>query len=201
MEFIAGIGWALLISALLAPTLADARGYASHNSRSRSSGYSSSHSYPHSHSSGSKAVPGVHRDSHRQMARSSTARRQFVHSRPCLSTGKSSGACPGYVIDHVMPLQRGGADNPCTPLQGDDGAGRFIGASCASQIRPIGTMPVHGCTSFFESTSAHPRPERSNVTSSLRNLRRARPSQQPHELPHFLRRQSFQIVQEIEGAP
>ena len=26
------------------------------------------------------------------------------------STGKSSGACPSYVIDHVTPLKRGGAD-------------------------------------------------------------------------------------------
>lgn len=31
---------------------------------------------------------------------------------PCPSTGKSSGACPGYVIDHVQPLKRGGADAP-----------------------------------------------------------------------------------------
>jgi hypothetical protein len=23
-----------------------------------------------------------------------------------------SGACPGYVIDHIQPLQRGGADAP-----------------------------------------------------------------------------------------
>jgi len=26
------------------------------------------------------------------------------------ATGKSSGSCPGYVIDHVEPLKRGGAD-------------------------------------------------------------------------------------------
>lgn len=26
--------------------------------------------------------------------------------------GRASGACPGYVIDHVKPLKRGGADKP-----------------------------------------------------------------------------------------
>ncbi len=26
--------------------------------------------------------------------------------------GKTSGACPGYVGDHVVPLKRGGADRP-----------------------------------------------------------------------------------------
>ena len=31
---------------------------------------------------------------------------------PCPSTGKSSGARPGYVIDHVESLKRGGADAP-----------------------------------------------------------------------------------------
>ena len=32
------------------------------------------------------------------------------YSHPCPSTGRSSGGCPGYVIDHVTPLKRGGAD-------------------------------------------------------------------------------------------
>jgi len=32
--------------------------------------------------------------------------------RPCPSTGKNAGACPGYVVDHVVPLKRGGADDP-----------------------------------------------------------------------------------------
>jgi hypothetical protein len=31
-------------------------------------------------------------------------------SHPCPSTGKSSGPCKGYVIDHVVPLKRGGVD-------------------------------------------------------------------------------------------
>ena len=40
-----------------------------------------------------------------------TARnKEFKKLHPCPSTGKSSGACPGYVIDYVVPPERGGAD-------------------------------------------------------------------------------------------
>ena len=44
--------------------------------------------------------------------RSSKARTEFKHLYPCPSNGRSSGKCPGYVIDHVNPLKRGGADAP-----------------------------------------------------------------------------------------
>jgi len=44
--------------------------------------------------------------------RSSTARASFRKANLCPSTGKTSGACKGYVIDHVHPLKRGGADSP-----------------------------------------------------------------------------------------
>jgi 5-methylcytosine-specific restriction endonuclease McrA len=33
-------------------------------------------------------------------------------SNPCPATGRTSGACPGYVVDHIVPLKRGGADEP-----------------------------------------------------------------------------------------
>jgi len=67
----------------------------------------SSHMTPHSTS-----VAGVKRDSHGHMERSSSARSSFQHSHPCPSTGKSSGSCPGYVVDRVVPLKRGGRDDP-----------------------------------------------------------------------------------------
>ena len=105
MKPIVRIAGALLFTALLAPTFADANG-----SRSHSSGHSRRHSY--SHSSGSHAAPGVPRDSHGRIKRSSSAKHYFQKSHPCPSTGKSSGACPGYVLDHVAPLKRGGADKP-----------------------------------------------------------------------------------------
>jgi hypothetical protein len=41
-----------------------------------------------------------------------SAKRSFQKSHPCPSTGKTTGACPGYVIDHVVALKRGGADKP-----------------------------------------------------------------------------------------
>lgn len=61
---------------------------------------------------GSKVVAGAKRDEHGKIARSSEEKAAFKKSRPCPSTGKSSGACPGYVVDHVVPLKRGGADRP-----------------------------------------------------------------------------------------
>ena len=70
----------------------------------------------HSEAKGSgahnSASPGVARNSHGKIARSARARGEFKKSHPCPSTGRSSGGCPGYVIDHVNPLKRGGADTP-----------------------------------------------------------------------------------------
>jgi hypothetical protein len=47
-----------------------------------------------------------------KIARSPAARRSFQASHPCPATHRTSGACKGYVIDHVIPLRRGGADAP-----------------------------------------------------------------------------------------
>lgn len=44
--------------------------------------------------------------------RSSTAKAEFKRQQPCPATGNRRGACPGYVIDHVVPLCAGGADAP-----------------------------------------------------------------------------------------
>jgi len=89
---------------------------------SHSSGRSSGGTRPHSHSYHTPQSPsGTHRKNYSQTAprdnrghiqRSGKAKDAFKKSHPCPSTGKSSGACPGYVIDHVKPLKRGGADTP-----------------------------------------------------------------------------------------
>jgi len=47
-----------------------------------------------------------------QHKRSAAARAEFVKTHPCPSTGKKRSACPGFVVDHVVPLKRGGADAP-----------------------------------------------------------------------------------------
>jgi hypothetical protein len=44
--------------------------------------------------------------------RSRTARAEFVRTNPCPATGKTKGACPGYVVDHKKALACGGADKP-----------------------------------------------------------------------------------------
>ncbi len=51
-------------------------------------------------------------DSHGKIKRSERAREEFMRSHPCPSTGKTSGRCPGYVVDHVHALECGGADDP-----------------------------------------------------------------------------------------
>lgn len=44
--------------------------------------------------------------------RSAAAVRAFRQANPCPATGRASGACPGYVVDHIQPLCAGGADSP-----------------------------------------------------------------------------------------
>jgi hypothetical protein len=58
------------------------------------------------------ASADVPRDSSGRLHRSSTARTEFKKASPCPATGSSSGACPGYIVDHVQPLKRGGPDRP-----------------------------------------------------------------------------------------
>ncbi len=74
-----------------------------------SSSHSKASTTSHPKSSTSSSAP---RDANGHIKRSSSARSAFEHSHPCPSTGKTSGACPGYVVDHVVPLKRGGADAP-----------------------------------------------------------------------------------------
>jgi hypothetical protein len=81
------------------------RSHPAHNS-SHSRGTSSYRSRQ-THSNGS-----VQRDSHGKIKRSAASKNAFKRQQPCPSTSKSRGACPGYVIDHVKPLECGGADAP-----------------------------------------------------------------------------------------
>ena len=64
------------------------------------------------HHAGTTSTGTVLRDSHGRIARSESAKHAFESSQPCPSTGKTSGACPGYVVDHIKPLACGGVDAP-----------------------------------------------------------------------------------------
>lgn len=51
------------------------------------------------------------RHTHR-IKRSKAARDAFMRSHPCPANGHTRGACPGYVVDHIIALKRGGPDAP-----------------------------------------------------------------------------------------
>lgn len=38
--------------------------------------------------------------------------RAFRAENPCPATGRRSGACPGWAVDHIRPLCAGGEDKP-----------------------------------------------------------------------------------------
>jgi 5-methylcytosine-specific restriction endonuclease McrA len=90
---------------------------AAHGSRS-SAGRSHSRSSSHArtskknHHSRRATSSSVKRDRHGRIKRSSAAKHAFERQHPCPSTGRTSGRCPGYVVDHVKPLECGGVDAP-----------------------------------------------------------------------------------------
>ena len=60
----------------------------------------------------SRAPAYVPRDTHGRIQRSPVAKNAFKRAYPCPSTGRATGACPGYVVDHVIALCVGGVDAP-----------------------------------------------------------------------------------------
>jgi hypothetical protein len=46
------------------------------------------------------------------LARSEATRRAFQRQHPCPSTHLKTGSCPGWIMDHVVPLCAGGPDTP-----------------------------------------------------------------------------------------
>jgi hypothetical protein len=98
----------------LTPTWASASRSSSRSaprSASRSAGRTQSRSATRYKSPATKCTSCA-RDSRGRIQRSTTAKKSFTASHPCPATGKTYGACKGYVIDHVVPLKRGGADAP-----------------------------------------------------------------------------------------
>ncbi len=124
MNRVAALVFALAVA--VAPMAVEARGHSggkssssTYSHRSHSSSHSTrSHSSSSHYSSGSRShgtshSAASHRSgSHGKAKRDPKQREAFMRSHPCPSTGKTHGACPGYVVDHVVPLKRGGADSP-----------------------------------------------------------------------------------------
>ena len=50
--------------------------------------------------------------SHEAPRRSRSARSTFRREVPCPPTGRTTGSCPGWEVDHVIPLACGGGDAP-----------------------------------------------------------------------------------------
>jgi hypothetical protein len=65
-----------------------------------------------SYSNAGSYAPAPMRDARGRIKRSAAAKNAFKRQQPCPSTGRGTGSCPGYVIDHVKPLECGGADAP-----------------------------------------------------------------------------------------
>jgi hypothetical protein len=108
-KFVNFVGLLLLLSIALPATA-----FRGSHSTGRSHSRSSSHlrSYKESHRTRRATSSAVSRNRHGRIRRSSAAKHSFERSIPCPSTGRTSGRCPGYVVDHVKPLECGGADSP-----------------------------------------------------------------------------------------
>jgi hypothetical protein len=52
------------------------------------------------------------RDHYGHIQRHSSAKAAFKRTHPCPANGYRKGKCPGYVIDHIKALKRGGLDDP-----------------------------------------------------------------------------------------
>lgn len=44
--------------------------------------------------------------------RNAAQRAAFIRHHPCPATGRTRGACPGYVVDHIVPLCADGPNDP-----------------------------------------------------------------------------------------
>ena len=69
--------------------------------------------------------------------------REFQREHPCPSTRKTSGGCPGYRRDHIVPLACGGP-TPCRGREGHGQVGTKGLRSIAADHRrcPVSTMSM-----------------------------------------------------------
>lgn len=63
--------------------------------------------------SASAAVQCIpHRDNTGKILRSQTQVHHFKRTHPCPANGRTTGPCPGYVVDHIQALCVCGKDRP-----------------------------------------------------------------------------------------
>ncbi len=88
------------------------------SAKGHSSGHTTSHHTTSHHTTSHHTTTHKKSSTHTKSAgshktkRSKAARDAFMKKNPCPANGHTSGACPGYVVDHVVPLKRGGPDDP-----------------------------------------------------------------------------------------
>ena len=111
MKLATGIAALLLMLGANVST-ANSHGSSSHSYASRTYHAPRAHNGRSTRAKSSRRTAGVSRGTRGRIKRSGRARNDFKRAHPCPSTGRSSGGCPGHVIDHVRALKRGGSDTP-----------------------------------------------------------------------------------------
>lgn len=73
--------------------------------------------------------------------RNQAQRAAFERVNPCPATGRTHGACPGYVVDHIRPLCAGGLDRPANmqwQTRGEAKAKNRIELAECRKLRAVG---------------------------------------------------------------
>jgi hypothetical protein len=127
----------------------------------------------------------------------STARRAFQAQWPCPSTGSPTGACPGYVVDHVLPLACSGIDAPENMQWQTIAEGKLKGSMGIGRLRPSYDSegfrifrrtfrPVTNCQIALAGRTARPaRRESRPAANQQRNYYRSAITTRPHGSTSF----------------
>lgn len=57
------------------------------------------------------ALIAIQLDCHARIVRDKSQVARFRAEQPCPVTGRAKGACPGWQVDHIIPLCAGGQDS------------------------------------------------------------------------------------------
>jgi hypothetical protein len=73
--------------------------------------------------------------------RSSSQRAAFVRQNPCPATGEARGKCPGWVVDHIVPLCADGPDHPSNMQWQDVESAKAKDSNERQQCRALKSRP------------------------------------------------------------